>query len=74
LGHELRGYSILDNYPWEKLGKLVDGIRYPARLRDSFDGSMNNILMSLWDVESTAWFNKDKLQLIGEVDVKTRGF
>ena len=74
LGHELRGNSIIDNgYPWAKLGQLVDGIRYPARLSNTWDSRQSNILMSMWDVESTAWFNKDKLQLIGEVNIKTQG-
>jgi hypothetical protein len=73
LGHELQGYSIIDDYPWAKLGQLVDGIRYPARLSGTWGSSQSNILMSIWDVESTAWFNKTKLQLIGEVNIKTRG-
>jgi hypothetical protein len=73
LGHELRGYSIIDDYPWEKLGQLVDGIRYPARLGGTWGNGSPSILMSMWDVESTAWFNKDKLQLMGEVNIKTQG-
>jgi hypothetical protein len=74
LGHELQGYSIIDDYPWEKLGQLVDGIRYPARLGGTWGSSQSNILMSMWDVESTAWFNRDHLRLIGEVNIKTRGY
>jgi hypothetical protein len=74
LNHELQGYSIIDSYPWDKIGQLVDGIRYPARLRGSLNSRLDNILMSMWDVESTAWFNRDHLRLIGEVNVKTRGF
>jgi hypothetical protein len=74
LNHELQGYSIIDSYPWDKIGQLVDGIRYPARLRGSLGSRLDNILMSMWDVESTAWFNRDRLRLIGEVNVKTRGF
>jgi hypothetical protein len=73
LGHELRVYSIIDDYPWAKLGQLVDGIRYPARLGGTWGNGSPGILMSMWDVESTAWFNKDKLQLIGEVNIKTQG-
>ncbi|MEY4334181.1 MAG: hypothetical protein RLZZ196_2924 [Bacteroidota bacterium] len=65
-------YTILQSYPWEELSKLVDGIRYPARLSNSYSSGRDNILMSLWDVESTAWFNTEKLQLIKEVNIKTR--
>jgi hypothetical protein len=53
---------------------LVDGIRYPARLSGTWGSGQNNILMNMWDVESTAWFNRDHLRLIGEVNIKTRGF
>lgn len=67
-------YTILQSYPWEELGKLVDGIRYPARLRGSYNSRLDNILMSLWDVESTAWFNTNKLKFIKDVDIKTRGW
>jgi hypothetical protein len=73
LGHEFVGskYTIL-HYPWEKLSEHFDAIRYPARLKNRFTSRMNNILMSLWDVESTAWFRTDKLKLLSEVDIKTR--
>jgi hypothetical protein len=73
LGHEFAGskYTILQ-YPWEKLSEHFDAIRYPARLKNRFTSRMNNILMSLWDVESTAWFRTDKLKLLNEVDIKTR--
>jgi hypothetical protein len=73
LGHKLQGDSIIDDYPWAKLGQLVDGIRYPARLSGTWGSSLNNILMSMWDVESTAWFNRDRLQLISEVNIRTQG-
>ena len=73
LGHELRGYSIIDDYPWAKLGQLVDGIRYPARLGGTWGNGSPGILMSMWDVESTAWFNRDHLRLIDEVNIKTQG-
>ena len=73
LGHELRGYSIIDDYPWAKLGQLVDGIRYPARLGGTWGNGSPGILMSMGDVESTAWFNRDHLRLIDEVNIKTQG-
>ena len=66
--------KILSNYPWEKLGQLVDGIRYPARLRGTWGSGLNNILMSMWDVESTAWFRTDKLNFVKEVDINVRGW
>lgn len=65
-------YSILQNYPWEQLGQLVDGIRYPARLSQSYTSKLSNVLMSLWDIESTAWFRTDKLNFVKEVDLNVR--
>lgn len=64
----LSRYAKLSDYPWESLGKYFDGVRYPARIKRRFD----NILMSLWDVESTAWYNTDVLKLVGEVKIQPR--
>lgn len=76
LGHTFTGgpYAILGNYPWNMLKFYFDAIRYPARLKTSYRSRNANILMSMWDVESTAWFNTDKLKLIGDVDINVRNW
>jgi hypothetical protein len=65
-------YERLGNYPWKELGLYFDAIRYPARLKSSFTSRQNNILMSLWDVESTAWYNTNKLKFLRTVEINTR--
>lgn len=74
LGHQFTQgkYEILSSYPWNQLAQHFDAIRYPARLKNTYRSRSSNILMSLWDVESTAWFNTDKLKLLDYVTVKTR--
>ena len=67
-------YEILGNYPWEELGKYFDAVRYPARLSGNWSSRQSNILMSMWDVESTAWYNTRHLTLIQEVDITVRGW
>lgn len=78
LGHQFSGskYTILQDYPWDKLAQYFDGIRYPARgaRRSGYSYRSNNILMSMWDVESTAWFNTSRLEKIDTVDVTVRGW
>lgn len=76
-GQDFKGmgqYAILGKYPWEELGKHFDAVRYPAKLSGKYSSRLNNILMSLWDVESTAWYNTDKLRLVSEVNIKARGW
>jgi hypothetical protein len=41
-------------------------------LKSSFTSRQNNILMSLWDVESTAWYNTNKLKFLRTVEINTR--
>jgi hypothetical protein len=65
-------YERLGNYPWKELKLYFDAIRYPARLKSSFTSRQNNILMSLWDVESTAWYNTNKLKFLRTVEINTR--
>jgi hypothetical protein len=65
-------YERLGNYPWKELKLYFDAIRYPARLKSSFTSRQNNILMSLWDVESTAWYNTNKLKFLRTVKINTR--
>lgn len=67
-------YEILGNYPWAELGKYFDAVRYPARLSNSWRSRQSNTLMSLWDVESTAWYNTQHLTLIREVNIDVRGW
>lgn len=76
LGKDLSGnkWSRLSEYPWEEIGKHFDAVRYPARLSGKWGSRSENILMSLWDVESTAWYNTDKLTLIGKVKITPRNW
>ena len=71
---KLGRYEIVGKYPWEDLAKYFDAVRYPAKLSGGYASRMNNVLMSLWDVESTAWYNTDKLKPIGKVNIKVRGW
>jgi hypothetical protein len=65
-------YEILGNYPWKELGQYFDAVRYPARLSGRWGSRQANILMSMWDVESTAWYNTQHLTLVREVDITVR--
>ncbi len=52
------------NFPWDEIEMDFDAIHHtPSGSR------MANILMSSWDVESTAWFNTKHLQNLGEVKI-----
>jgi len=52
------------NFPWDEIENDFDGIHHvPTGSR------MNDMMMSSWDVESTAWFNKRHLENLGEVKV-----
>lgn len=62
--------DMLDNFrwtqkfPWDEIENDFDGIHHiPSGPR------ARNILMSAWDVESTAWFNKNHLENLGEVSI-----
>lgn len=48
---------------WEMLAKDYDAIHHTPKSR--FD----NMFMMSWDVESTAWFNTNKLREIGKVKI-----
>lgn len=65
-------YQILTDYPWKELKLYFDAVRYPARLKGGYNSRNSNILMSLWDVESTAWYNTGKLKLVRDVKINTR--
>jgi hypothetical protein len=66
--HFRRGeYRIFSDYPWEILGRWVDGIRYVPRTKRR----LYNPLTSTWDVESTAWFRTNHLERIGPVQLDT---
>lgn len=72
--YSITNYERLGNYPWKELSLYFDAIRYPARLSGKYSNRLKNFLMSLWDVESTAWYNTDKLKLVGDVTIKVRGW
>lgn len=73
LGHTFPSqYARLSLYPWEALREHFDAIHYPARLSSKYSSRLNNIMMNLWDVESTAWYNTSKLSVVEQVNVKAR--
>jgi hypothetical protein len=59
--------SVFDwarKFPWYRLESHYDGVRHiPSGSR------LENIMMSTWDVESTAWFNRRNLKKISEVEL-----
>jgi hypothetical protein len=56
----------VSKFPWDKIQNDYDGIHHePSGSR------MMNFLMSSWDVESTAWFNRSHLDDIGWAKIKT---
>ena len=55
-------FSWTQKFPWDDIENDFDGVHHkPSGSR------MANMLMSSWDVESTAWFNKNHLKNLGEV-------
>lgn len=51
-------------FPWDEIENDFDAVHHvPSGSR------VHNILMSSWDVESTAWFNTNYLQNMGQVKV-----
>lgn len=50
-------------FPWDDIEDHFDGVHHVPSSR------MSNILMNSWDVESTAWFNTNHLQNLGEVKI-----
>jgi len=72
LGHTFPSQYARLHYPWELLKEHFDAVHYPARLKNTYNSRSNNILMSLWDVESTAWYNTRYLQEVGQVSVEPR--
>lgn len=51
-------------FPWDDIEDDYDAIHH-----EPSGNRFANILMSSWDVESTAWFNTRHLQEVGEVKV-----
>jgi hypothetical protein len=60
--------SISKNFPWDQVAKHFDAVHHFDHYRHGSE------FVYGWDCESTAWFNTDMLQLIGEVDVGYYGF
>jgi len=50
-------------FPWSQVAKDFDAIHHIPGSR------MSNILMSSWDVESTAWFNNNFLDYVAQVNI-----
>lgn len=54
----------MQKFPWDDIEDDFDAVHHmPSGNR------MVNILMSAWDVESTAWFNSNYLKNLGEVKI-----
>lgn len=56
-------FELMREMPWQEIANDYDGIHHVPTNR--FD----NIIMSSWDVESTAWFNTKYLKKIKEVPI-----
>jgi len=54
------------DYPWDQIVKHFDAVHH-------YPYSSNRDFLYGWDVESTAWFNTDQLELIGEVKITQAG-
>lgn len=60
----LDSFKWTQKFPWDEIEDDFDGIHHiPTGARS------HNPLMSAWDVESTAWFNINHLENLGEVKV-----
>lgn len=51
------------DFPWSEIAKDYDGVHHTPTDRFS------NMLMNMWDVESTVWFSTNHLQDMGEVKI-----
>jgi len=59
----------ITKFPWDKIQNDYDGIHHePSGSRTM------NWLMSSWDVESTAWFNRKYLQDAGRTKIRPEEF
>ena len=56
-------FTWAQKFPWDDVENDFDGIHHVPASR------MSNILMSSWDVESTAWFDTRGLEHIGDVRI-----
>lgn len=56
-------FTWAQEFPWDDIQDDYDGIHHVPVNRGS------NVLMSSWDVESTAWLDTNHLQNLGEVKV-----
>ena len=57
-------FKWAQTFPWDEIEDDFDGIHHsPSHNR------MMNILMSSWDVESTAWFKNNHLDYVGQARI-----
>lgn len=62
--NRIASFTWAEKFPWDDIERDYDAIHHvPSGNRFA------NILMSSWDVESTAWFNAKHLEKLGEVKV-----
>jgi hypothetical protein len=57
---------LAKDYPWDQIVKHFDAVHH-------YPYSGNTDFLYGWDCESTAWFNTDQLELIGEVKINQFG-
>lgn len=60
----MTAFTWSERFPWDDIEMDFDAVHHtPAGNR------LANMLMSSWDVESTAWFNTRHLENLGEVEI-----
>lgn len=59
-------FMWMRRFPWNEISVDYDAVHHiPTMSR------MRNVFMSMWDVESTVWFNNRKINKVAEVEVDT---
>lgn len=59
----IESFEWARSFPWDKVAKDFAGIHHVPTKR------FENMLMSMWDVESTVWFDITDLENLGEVEI-----
>jgi hypothetical protein len=60
-------YTMRIAFPWDAIARHFDAVWHSG-----YSGYDNEFMYG-WDCESTAWFNSDYLQLLGEVQINQAG-
>lgn len=70
---ETETYLMRKDFPWQEIAKNFDCVHHDGMSSISYFGSSfsgDNFLYG-WDVESTAWLNPERLELLGQVPLIT---